>query len=439
MRVLLVAYDFPPTQSPRALRWRYLSRELALLGHEVHVLVPDLGEPGIELPSAPGRVVLHRIFPGPLAWTVAAAGRRRSSPAAGTSKAPAASDAVRLNWRGRVVDTFKRAAGLLLFPDVRAEWTPWARRALENVLATVRPDVVITSHEPASTLPLGIHARQLGFPWVADLGDPVCAAYTPRRWQGRALALETRVATLADRVIVTTEATGALLAERHGQQRRCVVIPNGYDDRRARNEVPRENTPCFDKGRLELLYAGRLYGYRDPGTLLRAIRSSPDVRLTLVVPDPPAGADGIMAGTGENLRVLGPLPHQQVQRMLERADVLVNLGDRGQPVRIAAKLYEYLGSDRPILHVRSGDSDAAANLLGRLNRGWLCDDDAGALTSLIAELRQRKRDGTLRAGLMLDPLPEYGHSSLGLRLAEVLQEVLAAKQGAMNPSTGAGL
>src|SRR5690606_2184139 len=129
-------------------------------------------------------------------------------------------------------DAAKRFAGLVLFPDVRAEWTPWARRALRRLLWEARPDVVVTSHEPASTLPLGMYAQRLGFAWVADLGDPVCAAYTPRRWHRRAWTLEARVSALADCVLVTNEATRSLLVERHGQDpHRCAVLPNGYDDR----------------------------------------------------------------------------------------------------------------------------------------------------------------------------------------------------------------
>lgn len=424
MRILLVAYDFPPTQSPRALRWRYLTRELALLGHEVHVLVPDLGEPAVELPRSPGRVVLHRTFPGPFGWLIGRSRRKQGKHPAPLPVQLAAGSSARLNWRGRVMDVCKRGAGLVLFPDVRAEWNPWARRALRRLLVDLRPDVVVTSHEPASTLPLGAYARRQGFVWVADLGDPVCAAYTPDRWHRRAMALEARVSALADRVLVTNEATRALLIERHGQDpRRCAVLPNGYDDRR----IPVAGIPDksgFDGQRLELVYAGRLYGYRDPTPLLQAVAATPGVRLTLVVPDPPEGGAGaaLMEGAGDRLRPLGPLPHDQVQAMLERGDVLVNFGDHGQPVRIAAKVYEYLGIARPILHVHSGHDDAAAGLLRGLSRGWLCPADAGQLAALLADLVRRKRDGRLHQGLVLQPLDEYAHSSLGRQLANDLAE-----------------
>src|SRR5690606_32613209 len=149
---------------------------------------------------------------------------------------------------------------------------------------------------------------------------------------------------------------------------------NGYDDRRTSRAHPEAGMPDFDDDLLELVYAGRLYGYRDPTVLLQAVTASPGVRLTLVVPDPPPGAagDAMTEAAGDRLRILGPMPHLQVQAMLERADVLVNFGDHGQPVRIAAKVYEYLGIARPILHIHAGASDAAAALLRDRNRGWLC-------------------------------------------------------------------
>ena len=432
MRILLIAYDYPPTQSPRALRWRYLTRELALLGHEVHVLVPDLGDPGIEFPQGPGTVIVHPSFPGVFGWIVGA-GHRGRSRHDGRTVAPTAGGAIRLNWRGRLVDIAKRLASLIVFPDVRAEWNPWARRALRRLLVEVMPDVVVTSHEPASTLPLGMQAQRLGFPWVADLGDPVCAEYTPRRWRTRAFALEALVSASADMVLVTNEETRSLLAERHGRQPRfCAVLPNGYDDRRGRGDAGKTGAVSFDEERLELIYAGRLYGYRDPTPLLQAVRRSSGVRLTLVVPDPPARDDvsAMTDAAGEQLRILGPLPHAEVQALLEHADVLVNFGDRQQPVRTPAKLFEYFGIRRPILHVHSEGADAPAGLLHRLRRGWICMEDVDALSELLVDLRGRKQHGALHHGLELAPVVDYAHSTLGRRLEGLLEKVDAPRRGA---------
>lgn len=431
MCILLVAYDFPPTRSPRALRWFYLTRELALHGHDVHVLVPDLGPAGVDFPRSPGRVTVHRSFPGPFAWLSGFRQRRRGrchgsggTPSLGAAQA-------HLNWRGRLSDSAKKLAGHFVFPDVRGEWALPARRALDHLLAELKPDIVLTSHEPAVTLPLGAHANRLGFPWIADLGDPVCASYTAQRWHRRAWKLEQRVVGAADLVLVTNDATRRLLVSRHGlEPTRCEVLPNGYDDRRPRSEDTASTPFTFDSRWLELVYAGRLYGYRSPRPLLQAVSATPGVRLTMVIPDPPSGegAAALFSEVGERLRVSGPLPHAQVLGLLERADVLVNFGDEGQPVRTPAKLFEYFGIPRPILHVHSQGADAAAELLSDVERGWISNNDPESLATRLGQLVQEKRAGRLTHGLSLEPLRDYAHSALGARLERALARIAAARE-----------
>ena len=419
MRVLIVAYDYPPVLTPRALRWRYLSRELALQGHDVHVLVPDAGDPGMDGDHGSGRITVHRTFPGPVGWLAWRRQRlERARPEAG--RRPNGSPVTRLNWRGRGLDAIKRLLGLALFPDVRAEWTPWARSALRSLLGRIDPDVVVTSHEPASTLLLGFDARGAGFPWVADLGDPVCAPYTPRRWRRRALALEARVCALATHVVVTADATRALLIERHGANGgQYSVLPNGYDDRRPGTAQGAATGLMFDHDVLELIYAGRLYGYRDPAPLLRAVEMTPGVRLTLVVPDPPAGT-AVAPVPAQRIRVLGPLSHDEVLGLESRADVLVSLGNVNQPAQVPAKVYEYLGIPRPVLHVRCADVDVVADLLGAMERGWQCWADSVELARLLARLRDRKASGMLHDGIDTLPRAEYAHSFLGRKLSAIL-------------------
>jgi glycosyltransferase involved in cell wall biosynthesis len=429
VRILLIAYEFPPGRSPRALRWRYLVRELALLGHDVHVLTPDLGDPGVVFPSAPGTVHLHRVFAGPLARLLRP---RHSSPSSGAGvPQPQAVAPGRLNGKGRLAAWLKRCAGFVLYPDARAEWTPWAAAAMDRLLVALNPDVVVTSHEPASTLPLGRRARRKGFAWVADLGDPVCAPYTPARWRRRAMALEEAVAAEADAVLVPNDAARRLLTERHPSLApRCMVLSQGYDDRR---ETGGEVAPAPPNDRLELLYAGRLYRFRDPANLLRALVAVDGVRLTMVLADPPP--DGMTGAAHQDgrLRILGPLAHADVQALQQATDVLVSLGNHGMPEQVPGKVFEYLGTRKPILHIYTGEDDAAAGILGQFRRGWQCADDAHAIEALVRGLRQRQQAGRLTEGLQLAPAPAYAISALGQRLAGLL---ITAAARARRPGGG---
>lgn len=433
MRILLVAYEFPPAHSPRALRWRYLARELALLGHQVHVLMPDLGDSDVHFPAGPGAVQVHRVFPGPLAWALgrgARAGRRGPD---GQSRSEATADIMasdgRLNWKGRLALRLKFLLGWVLFPDARSEWLPWARVALNRLLDELDPDVIVTSHEPASTLMLGRMAHARGFRWVADLGDPVCAPYTPNRWKRHALSLEASVVAEADHVIVTNAAAQSLLTARHSlDSRKCSVLTQGYDDRRD-GCAEQANPDTRGDAPLEMLFCGRLYGFRNPDNLLRALETTPGVRLTLVLGDPPP--IDLLEGCAarDRIRVTGKLPHEQVLDLQREADILLNIGNRAMPAQLPGKVFEYLGAGRPILHIcPAGEEadDAATRLVLEGHRGWVSPDDPILIAALLSELVLLKLEGRLQTGLNLSPPAEYALSTLGVRLSNILGRIIAA-------------
>lgn len=237
MKILLVAYEFPPSPSPQSLRWAYLVRELAQAGHEVHVLAPDLSLDAPDLMPLVAGAAVHRTFPGPFARLLQGARGAADRQAGPGSRVPSANRPAApgrvpgLNWKGQVAESIKAAIRCFVFPDVRGEWNPWARRRLATLLEELSPDVVISSHEPASTVALGHLAHARGIPWVVDLGDPVFSSYTARRWRGRALRTERTAVLESDAVLVTSERTRELMVGRHGAApSRCHVVTQGFDD-----------------------------------------------------------------------------------------------------------------------------------------------------------------------------------------------------------------
>jgi glycosyltransferase involved in cell wall biosynthesis len=426
MRLVLVAYDFPPVPSPQSLRWAYLARELAKLGHEIHVLTPDLPGYGAGgLPGLPDNVKIHRVYPGPLSALLR--GRRRTSGNAsdnvGSTPEPLEAPTRRnhelyelnwkgrllhrvggalspqnsqsaLNWKGAFVERLKTLLSRFVFPDYRGEWLPWARRRLRELLADIQPDLVITSHEPACSLPLGLEAKGLGYRWVADLGDPVLAPYTPARWRNRAQALERQVCTLADLVTVTTVRTAQLLDERHGLPAgKCLVLTQGYDAEFVDNGVA--SPVGFDAQTLELLYTGSFYSFRRADDLIAAVAAVPGVRLsigTILAPDYVRQA---VSDHPDKFRLLGFLPHRTALALQRRSDVLVNLAN-ADPVQVPGKVYEYLGARRALLHICDSESDATSDLIAITGAGWRVAPDRMAIAARLAEMKQLKLDGTLR-------------------------------------------
>lgn len=423
MRLLLIAYEFPPSPSPQSLRWTYLARELDALGHEVHVLAPDLGGTTPGLPTLPRGIVVHRCFAGPFRGLVALRRRLRRGPqnaaegaSTPTQPVPAMLRPPR-NWKQRISELVQGALETVIYPDVRGEWTPWARRELRRLLEQVRPDVAISSHEPATTLVLGLEANARGIPWVADLGDPVLAGYTPRRWRNRATRIERETCARADLVVVTNEGTAALLARRHGAPRRTLVLSQGFDA-----GVPDQAAhDPFDRSRLELFYSGTLYRFRRIDELLSALAANPRARLNIASVTVPERVLEFAARAPDQVRLFGFLPHDAILAMQRRAHVLVNIANQDN-TQVPGKLHEYFGACRPILHLGTED-DPTGSLLLRIRRGWVCRNEADALAARLATLSRAHAAGTLEEGLDLgmETVADSSWQALARRLDAALR------------------
>ena len=440
LRILLVAYEFPPSPSPQSLRWAYLAGRLAALGHEVHVMAPDIGGSGVGLPSPGPGVRIHRVAPGPVRGLLARLERRRplaAAPAGGSRGGSAGADDAfadagpveppRLNWKGRLLERFQGAVSRVLFPDLRGEWLRPATRALPGLLDQVQADVVLTSHEPATTLQLGLVAKTRGARWVADLGDPVLASYTPRRWRRRAAALERSTLGKADHVLVTTAETQDLLRRRHGDGAPVTVVPQGFDDRLP----PRPGLSLTRAGGpLELLYSGSFYAFRDPRALVDGVLQADGVRLNIASGSVPDWLSVLAGRQPGKLRLLGRVPHRRLLELQRRADVLVNIAN-ADPAQIPGKVYEYFGACRPILHLQAEPADAVGGLLAELRRGVACAGDAAAVAAAVSRLADMASGGSLDRDfdLALAPVAGWGWTGLAERVERVLREVVARGRG----------
>jgi len=430
LKILLIAYEFPPGPSPQSLRWARFARELCALGDEVHVLTVARGqEPGrLDVPDG---VRVYRIgtglvsgavdairrwsgksrFPAPGAAVGAVAGTgpggavradgMRGDRGGDVDRGPAGSmpggnvPVESLNWKGRVVVFLDRLVVAVLGRMLGTGWISseslWgflARGPLSRLLDVLDPDVVISSHEPDATLRLGLMAKEKGYPWLADLGDPVLSGYTPLRRRRKAIELERGTCRSADHLTVTTEATRELLVSRHGvEMSRISVLPQGYD--------PPGPSPAgatcpvaFDRGLLELVYTGSFYSFRNPQRLVEAVLGREDTRLTVATRIPPGWLVEAAREWPARIRLTGFLSHDQALALQRSADVLVNIAN-DDPVQLPGKLFEYLGAGRPILHV--GGARGLEFLLCEGCRGIAVANDVSEIGRALDRLAAIKR------------------------------------------------
>lgn len=416
MNILIVSYEFPPTESPQGLRWAYLARELAHRGHEVRVLSAALMPPSG--PSVAGDAVsVTQVFPGPFVGTTGALAQRMAIP---TSVSPRAALPSKPSWSVRAYRVMRNVGNRVLVPDVRSEWLPWCTAAARRLIAQNRPDVIIASHEPGVDLAVAARLkRRFRLPLLMDLGDPIVSAYTPG-WRRRLdQHFERKWLGAADAVSVTSRQTRDLLCQRVPRVAAVPirVLTQGYDDRMA---VP-ESKIEFDDDKLELLYTGTLYdAFRSIEPLLLALRRLKNARLTVI-----GHADKqqiLLLQGAPQVRYLGRSTHLQALAAQRAADVLVNIGN-DLDVQIPGKLFEYMGARKPILHIATHPRDACVRILEDAGCGWcVCAHDLDAILTTLDWLKTRKLTEAVQP---LDAGAASGYSwrSIGVRLEELLHSI----------------
>ena len=103
---------------------------------------------------------------------------------------------------------------------------------------------------------------------------------------------------------------------------------------------------------------------------------------------------------------------------------IVNIAN-ADPTQIPGKAFEYLGSQRPILHL-GGDGDAVGSLLKERKRGWTIANDKASIESWLLWALAAKHSGRLDSGLNLDidSVAEYDWDALAERVEHIAMEFL---------------
>lgn len=417
MRILLVAYEFLPSNSPQSLRWGALSACLTQLGHEVHVMTPARsGRAGVF--QQPDQVWVHRVSNGWLEeqlWKIVRWKRGKStfasSKTAGQSKG--------LNWKGYVFERVQSLLGYFIYPDIRGAWRRPALAAASRILNEIDIDVVISSHEPATTLQVGRMAKSLGYKWIADLGDPVQAIYTPWRWRGRAFRLERDVVAEADHLFVTAQGAKGLLDARHELSVPVSIVTQGFHERASEATCDEGHGP-----ELNLFYSGSFYSFRDPMIVAEAVVSTPGVRLQVASRNPPVRLQELARTYPDKIDILGLLTHDQVLAVQAKADVLLNISN-GTDAQVPGKFFEYLGACRPILDV--GGSDEIVDLLQQTRRGISVAPEFCRIKQALCEMVMKNNAQKLDDDydLALATVRKWSWHSLAEQVSDVIEGLSA--------------
>lgn len=379
MRIAIVSYRFPPYNAMGAVSVGKTAKHLDRLGHDVRVVTAadQPLDPTLPLEIGADRVTATRWVNLSGVAEAALGGREKVAKTGFTAK-------------GRVLKTLGRLyRDVVQVPDPQIGWYP---HAVKVQWPDWKPDVVFASAGPYTSLLVGARlARKLGVPWVAGFRDlwtdnPYRDLPRPRaafeRW------LERRVLRSAAGLVTVSDGLAETLRAKYDKP--VAVVTNGFDDE------DMVDAPRLD-GPLVLTYTGTIVeGRRDPTPLFRAVHQlglgPDDIRIRFVG----RYLDAVDAlrhreGVADVVELHDPVPYQEALRMQRESDVLLLLvwNDPREQGIVPGKVYEYLGSRRPVLLLGAADG-VPAQLLAERDAGVTSTDPAviaGAVEQWVKEKR----------------------------------------------------
>ena len=342
MRILIIAWSWPPIGRIGALRPLGMAREWVNAGHEVHVLTgpgdrggeytPDL----IQAAKESGAVV-HR---------AAAPAIARSA----TLRAAFEMDPADLVERTTISRWLQIASQWKHFPDLQRSWIRPGVALARRLAASHRFDVVWSTSPPESVNFIARAVARQDLPWIADFRDP-WSDYALSRWDplSRWIINGITKRLLSDAAAITTNVEGCGASLKRATGRDVVCIRNGFDPVVQSHRKVRDRT---------LGYFGRVYPtLHRPERLWNALRTLRDRGRPWTVEfyTSPGGSGGaridVPSDLTESVRILRPMPRAAALQSMQEMTALLVLAlepDSGDP-SVPGKMFDYIGSRRPIL------------------------------------------------------------------------------------------
>ena len=280
-------------------------------------------------------------------------------------------------WEALKTATRRVRFSMGVFADPRLlAYFPMVRRGMQ-LAAEQRFDTIVATSPPEVTFMVArALARRTGTPWVADFRDlwfRDMMLYRSRLAAWLSGPLNRALVKDAAMLVTVSQGLRERLASYLGRE--VLVSYNGFFEEHGAGAA------AASDGRTRLVYTGRLYpGKRDPEPLFRAVaslaRSAPELARRIGVDfygfeDPWLRSLIERHGVQQYVNLHGFVPHRESIAAQRSADVLLFLDwvDAGAEGVLTGKLFEYLGSRRPILSLGARADSEAARILARTGAG----------------------------------------------------------------------
>jgi len=430
-KVLIITYYWPPSGGAGVQRWLKFSKYLREFGWEPVIYTPENPEaPAIDNSLAKdipdGILILKRPITEPYSVYKSFVGMKPGEKVnAGflqEKEKPGMAEGFAVWLRGN-----------FFIPDARRFWIRPSVRFLKNYLKNNLVDAIVSTGPPHSMhlIALQIH-KKLDIPWLADFRDPWTGIDFFHQLKLTSLAnrhhhnLEKKVLASATAVIVVSQ---DMVNEFNGIVKRDYkLVTNGYDEQDI-SPLPQDQLDT----KFTLSHIGSINSSRNPVGLWKVIsemaNENPDFAKALQIKLVGKVDIGVLKSIEENsltpyLTCIEYMPHQDVMHEIQRSQVLLLLINNTPNAKgiLTGKIFEYLGSGRPILNIGPEDGDAAVILKDSeagLTAGYENEDlMRRILTEYFIKFSEQRLDS--KTGNRL----KYSRKTLTKEIAEILDEMV---------------
>ena len=309
----------------------------------------------------------------------------------------------------KVVRNLFKTLDFLLFPDDRALWVGPAVRRAVHLARSLQARAIWATGPPFSTLVAGLKVhQQTGLPLILDFRDDWTgfnSRFRTRRpaRQAREEALERRCLEAASAVVSVTPGIVEALCQRRPEgvpAERFHLLPNGFDPAHFEG-VPQATSPS---GSFQIVHAGSLYSTRSPKPFLDGLRlwlagCPPEVRArvrVLFMGRIEPTLEPLFQAPDLNglLERIPFVPHSEALARVRGADLLLLVVDQVERADqiFTGKVFEYLGSGRPVLALVPPGSPLAEVLASSGVALLAPPDDPEGIRCALAQAWSRRDD-----------------------------------------------
>ena len=441
LNVLLVSYSFPPAGGVGVLRSASLARYLPAEEIRLDVLTARnasaVGADFALLKEIPSQVTVHRTITLDLPFGIKKRIKKLITAGRLSTAQTAAPGTGKPNF-------LKTAMQDILLPDPQVTWLPVLTRAVRRIVGSRAIDLVLITVPPFSSLLLVERLRKRFplLPIVIDFRDEWLSStinLVSFSRSARALRIardaEASAVRNATAVVAVTDAARREIRARYPlePEDKFQLVPNGFDATRIRGAA----SPAKQRPGQEIVatYVGTIYGSTEPSTLVEAVQSlPPDVKSRFKLRfighiEEPRFRESLLQ-LGDIVELTGFLPQAEALALMNETDYALLITH--DPLNVAAKFYDYIGSGKPILAIVHPEGDVR-RLLEDLRAGWWADSrDVQSIRQLFMDAAART--GSLSDSFQPDPgkIAQFERKHLAKRYAELLH-FIAGGDGQRGP------